>query len=163
MEKFQECREKAKRNLHIADHMLTQTYPLVQDPKLLLAVLENVFLAMTNAMGSVLYYERLFKRVPPFHETFESKFNLFKMKSAVKYSIDPSYLILMQEVKDIILEHRRSPVEFSRKDKFIICSPNYSLKAVSINNIKEYIDKTKSFIKITDNIIEKGDTLFTKA
>lgn len=163
MEKFQECREKAKRSLHIADHMLTQTYPLVQDPKLLLAVLENVFLAMTNAMGSLLYYERLFKRVPPFHDTFESKFNLFKMKSAIRYNIDPSYLILMQDVKDIIVEHRRSPIEFSRKDKFIICSPTYNLKTVSISHIKNYIDKTKLFIKITDNIIEKGDQLFTKA
>ena len=36
MEKFQEAREKARRNLQIADHMLYMTYGLVQDPKLLL-------------------------------------------------------------------------------------------------------------------------------
>src|SRR3989338_261446 len=95
MEKFQESRERARRNIQLADHMLTQTYPLVKDPKLLLAVIENIFLALTNAMASVLYYERLFKRIPPFHDNFESKFYLFKMKTAMKYNIGPDYLKLM--------------------------------------------------------------------
>jgi hypothetical protein len=57
MEKFQELREVAKKKLQLADHILTMTYPIVNDSKLLLAVVENMFLALTNAMGSVLYYE----------------------------------------------------------------------------------------------------------
>ena len=64
MEKYEEIRDKAIKNIKIADHMLTQTYPLVKDPRLLLTVLENVFLSLTNAIGALLYFERLYKRVP---------------------------------------------------------------------------------------------------
>lgn len=162
MEKFQEARARAKRNIQIADHMLTQTYPFVKDPKLLLAVMENIFLALTNAMASVLYYERLFKRIPPFQDTFESKFNMFKLKTSVRYNIDNSYLMLMQEVRDMVLEHKKSPVEFSRHDSFVICSENYHMKTISTKNIQEYITKTKLFIEEVDKIVSKDENLFTR-
>ena len=44
MEKFQELREISKKKIFLADHILTQTYPLLKDPKLLLATTENIFL-----------------------------------------------------------------------------------------------------------------------
>lgn len=162
MEKFQECRQKATRNIHIADHMLTQTYPLINDPRLLLAVMENIFLALTNTMAAVLYYERLFKRIPPFLNNFESKFNMFRLKTAIKHNIDTSYLTLMQDVKDIILEHKKSPVEFARKDRFVICSDNYKMKTITIDKIRDYIAKTKLFIEEADKIISKEEHLFTR-
>lgn len=162
MERFQECIERAKRNIHIADHMLTQTYPLVQDPKLLLAVMENIFLALTNSMASVLYYERLFKRIPPFMDNFESKFNMFKMKTAIRYNIDQSYLNLMQGVKEIVLEHKKSPVEFSRKDSFVICSNSYKMKTISVQQMRDYVSKTKLFISEVDKIISRDEQLFKR-
>jgi len=162
MEKFQESREKARRNIMLADHMLTQTYPLIKDPKLLLAVIENIFLALTNSMATVLYYERLFKRIPPFHDNFESKFNLFKMKTAIRYNISQEYLYLMQEVKDIIIEHRKSPVEFTRENKFVICSSTYNMKTISVDQMKKYIQKTKSFLEIAESIVSKNESIFVK-
>lgn len=162
MERVQESREKARRNVHLADHMLTQTYPLIKDPKLLLAVIENIFLALTNAMASVLYYERLYKRIPPFHDNFESKFNMFKMKTSLKYNIGPEYLGLMQEIKDIIIEHKKSPVEFKRNDKFVICSSGYNLKTISVEQMKRYIQQTKSFLQITEGIIYKNESIQLK-
>ena len=42
MEKFQEAREKALRNLQIADHMVSTTYPLLKDNRLLLTATENL-------------------------------------------------------------------------------------------------------------------------
>ena len=160
MEKFQEARAKAKRNIQIADHMLTQTYPLIKDPKLLLAVMENTFLALTNSMASVLYYERTFKRIPPFQDNFESKFNMFKMKTSIRYNIDPSYLKLMQDIKDLLVEHKKSPIEFSRKDRFVICSDNYKMKTIGVDEIKEHISKTKLFIEEADKIVSKEEYLF---
>ncbi|MCP3682530.1 MAG: hypothetical protein GY861_07545, partial [bacterium] len=47
MEKFQEAREKARKNINVADHMFCMTYPLVKDNRLLLAILENIFLGFT--------------------------------------------------------------------------------------------------------------------
>jgi len=160
MEKFQEAREKAKKSIKIADHILSVTYPLVKDSKLLLAVVENIFLAYTNAMASVLYYDRLFKRIPPFNDTFESKFNMFKEKCIHSYKLDKNYLEDMQDVKNIITEHKKSPMEFTRKDKFVICSDNYRMRAVSLDQLAAYVNKAKVFIQDIDNIVSKNERLF---
>ena len=157
MEEFEVLRENAKKKISLADHMLTMTYPLVRDTKLLLVVLENVFLAMTNAMGSILYYERFYKHIPPFTDNFENKFQLFKEKCAEKYNVNEVYLKLLRELKELIVQHRKSPVEFVRKDRFVICSENYNLKTIGVDQIKVYIAKAKDFIQLTNFIVSKNE------
>ncbi|MBU0615001.1 MAG: hypothetical protein KJ601_02820 [Nanoarchaeota archaeon] len=154
MEHYDGLRDVAKKKLQIADHMLTMTYPFVKDPKILLAVMDNVFLAMVNGVASILSYERTYKRIPPFQDTFVSKFNMFKQKCAPKYNIDRSYLDTIQEIKELIHEHKKSPMEFSRKDSFVICTNDYDLKTITLDTLKEYISKAKSFIDITSRIVE---------
>ena len=161
MEKFQELREVAKKKLQLADHILTMTYPIVNDGRLLVAVAENLFLALTNTMGSVLYYERLFKRIPPFQDNFSSKFNIFK-EYAGKKDIDAEYLRLIQDMKDIIVKHKKSPVEFTRKDQFVICNGSYKIHTISVNELKDYVAKAKSFLSHTESIIGKNGGLFAK-
>ena len=160
MEQFQVARDNAVKKLNIADHMLTMTYPLVQDPKLLLAVLKNIFSAMESAMSSVLHYERLFKRIPQFQESFESKLTVFKSRVQPKYSINEEYVKILYELREIIVEHKHSPVEFARKDKFVICSDNYKMKAISVPEIKNYISKAKTFIQATNFITSKNEGIF---
>ena len=161
MEKFQELREIAKKKLQLADHILTMTYPIVNDGRLLLAVMENIFLALTNAMGSVLYYERLFKRVPPFHDNFSSKFNLFK-EYAEKKKVNEEYLKLIQNTKSIIVKHKTSHVEFARKDQFVICNGSYKTHTISVNELKDYIAKAKSFLRQTQDIVSENENLFAR-
>ncbi|RMF54516.1 hypothetical protein D6745_05125 [Candidatus Woesearchaeota archaeon] len=160
MEKFQLAQQKAKKNLQVADHMLTVTYPMVKDPKLLASVMENLFLSLTNAMASLLYLDRMYKRVPPFQDTFESKFMVFRDKCARRYNIQKEYLDFILEVKNLVLEHKKSPVEFSRKDKFVICSDNYSIKAISVEKMKSYVAKAKMFVHQINILVEENDELF---
>jgi len=163
MEKYEELREHARKRLQVADHMLTMTYPMVKDPKLLLAVMENIFLALTNSIGALLHYERMYKRVPPFQDTFVSKFSVFKQKCAQSYRIDTDYISMIQEIKEIILQHKKSPVEFTRNDSFIICSDNYQMKTISLEKIKNYILKSRLFIQQIDSILTKNQEVFNKA
>ena len=151
---------KAKKNVIVADHMISVTYPLIKDTKLLIAVLDNIFLALTNSVGALLHYERLFKRIPPFHETFESKFNLFRLRCIDKFNIDKAYIPFILDIKDIIIQHNKSPVEFAKGDKFVICSENYKMKAISLKDIKEYLNKTKNFTNQVDGILSKNDRIF---
>ena len=160
MEEFQAARNKANEKLKLADHMLTQTFPLVKDPKILVAVLENLFLALTGGMASVLYYERTFKSIPPFVDNFENKFSLFTQKCVPKYNLDKKYIELVIEVKEAVLAHRKSPIEFARNDNFVICSDNYKLKAITIGQIKKQIDLTKTFLKETSLIVSKNERIF---
>ena len=160
MERFQEYRDNARQKLKVADHMLTMTYPLVKDTRLLLAVMENLFLALTNSMASVLYYERLFKRVPPFHDNFESKFNMFREKVVPRYEINAEYVTMLNDIKDIIIQHKKSPVEFARKDMFVIASDSYKLKTISVEQIKKYIAKSKQFLEEMEKIVSKDEQIF---
>ena len=160
MELFQAAMERAKKNIHIADHMLSITYPLVKDTKLLLAIVENIFLAYTNAMSAILNQDRALKKIPPFNNNFESKFNIFRQRCVDRYKIDRGYIIEMQNLKDIILEHKKSPVEFVRRDRFVICSNNYKLKTITLEKIKGYLNKAKLFIGEVTNILSKNEGLF---
>ncbi len=161
MEAYQRLRSEAKKKIELADHMLFVTFPLVKDSKLLLAVMENVFLAHTHTMGYLLYYERMMKRVGPFFDTFESKYRLFSEKSVPSYGIDEDYLKLVRDVKEILTAHKRSPMEFSRKDQFVICSDDYELRVLKSDEIKEILSKTKGFFNKVDSLVkelEKKDT-----
>ena len=160
MERYQEAKQRALRSISVADHMLTMTYPLLQDPKLLLAVMQNIFLGLTKSIGALLYFERMYKRVPPFHDNFESKFNLFKMKCINRYNIPREYLKVIMDIKEVVYENKESPITFSRKDKFVICSDKYNLKTLSLKEIKSYLEKAKLFIHQMCSIIEKNERIF---
>jgi len=157
MEKFEEAAIKARKRIDIAHHMMTITYPAVQDSKLLLGILENIFLAQANAMSALLYHERLFKRIPPFQDTFESKLNMLQFKCAKQYDINPEEIKMLQEVKEIIANHKKSPFEFAKKDKFVICSNEYKLDTISPIKVKEYLQKTKALTEKMLSYVNKND------
>jgi len=160
MELFQEAMDKAKKNIQIADHMLSVTYPLVKDTKLLLAIIENIFLAYTNAMSAVLYQDRALKLIPLFKNNFESKFNIFRQRCVDRHKIDRTYIVEMQDLKELIVEHKKSPVEFVRRDRFVICSDTYKLKTINLETIKSYLNKAKLFIEEVTNVLSKNEGLF---
>ncbi|MFH0867774.1 MAG: hypothetical protein V1831_00515 [Candidatus Woesearchaeota archaeon] len=162
MEKFQELRDAASKKLHLADHILTMTYPMVNDPKLLLSAIENLFLAFTYGMSSVLYYERTFKRIPPFPDNFTAKFELFREKCSRRYNIDQEYLKIMREIKEIIVAHKKSPMEFPRNQSLVICNGDYRMKTISANMIKIYVEKAKLFIKNMSTIVSKDEGIFNR-
>lgn len=139
--------------------MLFVTYPLIKDPKLLLAVMENLFLAITNSLRYVLYYERQFKRVPSFFDTFESKYRVFSEKVVGRYGFPEEYLGFIRKVKEILVAHKRSPIEFSRKDQFVICSDDYNLEVLGLEDIKDFLGKTKSFFSKIDLLVQEGEKI----
>lgn len=160
MEAYQRLRSEAKKKISLADHMLYVTFPLVRDSKLLLAVMENVFLSLTHTVAFLLYYERMYKRIPPFFDTFESKFRLFSEKCIPEYGLDEEWLKLLREVKEILMAHKRSPIEFSKGNQFVICSDEYQLKVLKVEDIKTFVAKTKEFFNTIESLVlelEKKD------
>ena len=67
---------------------------------------------------------------------------------------------MIRDIKEVILQHRKSPIEFSRKDKFVICDGDYKMKVVSINDIKEYIRETREFVNLSINLTSKDEEIF---
>lgn len=163
MERFQEARNKAIKHLRAADHMFHVTYPLIRDSKLLLGVVESIFLCVTNAMAAILWHDQVFKLVPPFHETFESKFLIFTEHCVLRYKINKELVHMIQEVKDVVIKHKKSPVEFRKKDRFIICEEDYNMIAVTDFKIKDYLHKAKVFVALMSEIVSKDERIFRRS
>ena len=161
MEKFQESLLQARKQHKVADHMVYITHTIVKDPKLLLSAMKNIMRSMVNATDSLLQYERLFKRIPIFPQNFTSKLLLLKNPCSRRYNLSQNYIFLINELNEIITAHEKSPVEFARKDKFVICSENYRMKTITINKIKEYLALNKAFLEDVDKIVMKKNGLFT--
>ncbi len=155
MEKSDEMRTKAVKYLKIADHILTQTYPLVNDPKLLLVVLEDIFLAISSSMSSILWLERENKELPSFDDSFDSKFNSFKLRVVPKYGIEKPYIMFLQDMKDLVSIHKKSPVEFSAKGSYVMANDDYDLSKLTLNGMKSYMEKAKFFIKGMDSLFAR--------
>ena len=148
----QELVSKAVKNAKVADHMAHVTYPLFNDPKILLAITENIFLALSSGMSALLKQERDRKNLPAYPENFDYKYKLFKEKVAKKYGIDSVHVNLISDVKTIVHKHKESPVEFTRKDRFVICDNDYAMKTLTIQQIKQYVAWTKSFVSKIEGI-----------
>ncbi len=160
MEKYQELREKARKNVQVADHMLTMSYPMLKDPKILVSVSTNLLQATDNAITAVLEYERLFKRIPPYHETLQGKLDVFRDKVLKNYGFDSKILRLTSDLKEIIGAHKESPVEFARKDKYVIASDNYELRTLTPSELKRNIEEIKKFIDQVYRVTQKNDGIF---
>ena len=160
MEKFQEQRENAKKIIRIADHILTVTYPLLKDPKLLVSATKNIFQALEHAMNSVLEHERLFKRIPAYQDNFESKYRVLREKVMPRRNLNPEHLKMIRDLKEIISAHQKSPMEFSRKEKYVICSDNYDLKTLSERDLKKHLSNAKIFIEQASLLTQENERLF---
>lgn len=147
--------QEAVRKFNLANHMITQTYPLVKDSRLLLAVVEHLMSSLEKSMLSLLYIERYYNRIPSFGESFDSKFDAFRYHLVDKYRINRGYLLLIKDIQGIINAHKDSSVEFARKDKFVICTENYRMHEISVDKVKKYIVKSKEFIDTINIMVSK--------
>lgn len=155
MYKFSESLKTARKHVGIADHMLTQTYPLIKDPKLFLVVIENTMQAFTHAMTAILEYERYHKRIPPFQDTFDSKLNMLRLRVAKKASIDLELIATMVDIHALQKKRKESHTEFGKKGAFILCSDDYTLKKITPEMLTDHIRKAKKFIGAADELCKR--------
>ncbi len=161
MEKLSLAFASAQKHIRVADHLLTQTYPLVKDPKLLIAVLDNILLAAEEGMTVVLYYERKQKKIPPFHNNFESKFDIFQKKVASANHLE-EFVQIIYETKTLSDMHKKSAVEFARKDALVMATEDYQLQSISFKRLQEMTDCMKKFIEKIEKITWNVSTVLEK-
>jgi hypothetical protein len=145
---------KAIQQYDAAFHLLHVTFPLVQDPKLIMGIINNLNQSLEAVMDTILTYERQLKLVPAYSEEFNSKFNLFRYKCVKRNNIPTKFIMAMMELRELEELHKKCPVSFQRGNRYVLSTNNYRLKAVSIKDIKEYLNITKDFINHLPKIIK---------
>lgn len=160
VEQFQFLRDKAFEKVKVADHMLFTTYPMIKDPKLLLSVLENVFASLDYGMAALLHHQKLFKQIPPFQENFSSRFDMFRRSVVPQLKLSQNYVKLISDVRLLLAAQKKSPVTFVRKDKYVILSPKYDVKAIDVNLVKRYVFEAKLFVSNVNAVVSKNERIF---
>lgn len=143
-----------KKHINLADHILTQTYPLVEDTKILINVIYNIHKAIFMTISMALEHERNFKKIPPYHKNQESMINSFTF---IQKKLKNNYIPFIESINEIIKKHKESPIEFTRKDKFVICSEDYKIRTISVKEMKKYISMSKIFLNEIEERIIKND------
>ncbi|PIN92758.1 hypothetical protein COU54_05680 [Candidatus Pacearchaeota archaeon CG10_big_fil_rev_8_21_14_0_10_31_24] len=117
-----------------ADHLLAVTFPVVQDPKLLLRALEYLDKATRNTISVILKREFLFKRIRLSKEG-QKNMDVF-FKSCVKtYDISSEDANLLQELLVLGKRHKSAGVEFSQKGKMIILDDDIGKVTISLEQL----------------------------
>jgi hypothetical protein len=155
MEKYQELLIEMDRVFKTADHLAYVTYPIVKEIRLLMNILENLDRALKAGMNAILEYDRLYKRIGPLHESFEIRFDIFKRKIIMRHAINSEHVELIRQVHELVTYKKESPTVFQRKDKYVIANNRFKLKAITIEDVKKYLEKAKPFIFKVHNIISR--------
>ncbi len=137
-------RESIK-HLQIADHMAYVTFPLVNDKRLLLKIFEEIYKSIVFSINSMVIFEKLEKK-----DISEDFIVAFLNKYGKNYNFGSEKIKKISEIIDIIKKHRKSAMEFVRKDKVVIMSDSLSLQALNIVSIKEYLVLAKELLMCAD-------------
>ena len=105
-------------------------------------------------MTAILQYERDLQLVSGFNENdFQSKFNTFRNKSVRRNQISGSTVSLIQELKEIVDLHQKSPMVFQRGASVVICDKQYELKTLTARDIAQYMNQTKEFLDVMEKVM----------
>ncbi len=148
MEKFLQNLQEAEKMIRTADHLIYVTFPLIKDKKLLLKIILETKAAIANCINSILQYEYLYKRINLYKDPMLN-FRTFKDKCAQRYKMTGEEIKLILELFEIVEKHKKSTMEFIRREKVIILSENLEQKTISVDKIKEFILLAKSILNKT--------------
>lgn len=143
MNKISKYLDEALRHLSIAEHITYSTFPLVNDKKLLLKILEQIYKSLINLINAALLLKN--KRIVK-----NNKKNLIRfLKLKRFYNIKEEEIKKIIEIIEISNRHRMSAMEFPRKENIVIMLDNLRTITMGIKKIKEYLSLIRSiFVRI---------------
>lgn len=157
MEEVNQIVEQANELLKRADHMASVTYQVVNETKLLVVIVDNLYQAAIKAMDAVLHYDYLYKRIGELPANTRERMNFFRETAARRYNIPREQILALYELYDLVEKHKKSPMEFVRKETYVIASTDYKLRLLDLKKVKQYVEATKMFIRKVNSIVGARD------
>jgi len=138
-----------------ARHLLDVTYPLVKDSKLFLGIISNISTSLEACIDSLLHKELESNNIEPYQE--KDKIQIFHSIITKKHNIPTKHSNLAMQLKDIIKVHQKSPIEFERKERMVICDNDYNMTIISVNELKKFAYNNEELINHVFNIINRKE------
>jgi hypothetical protein len=128
--------------------MIYITYPVIKDKRLLLKALDEVYDSIVCAINAILQYDFLYSRIRLTDDP-KQNFEIFINKCAKRYNLNGEEIKEIIELLNLVENHKKSSIEFLRKDKVVIMSE--SLKTTFIDS-----GRLKRFLNISKNLVNKA-------
>jgi hypothetical protein len=145
IEKHLESLQKALKEIRLADHMLYITYPMIKDKRLLIQALDHIYQAFICMINAVLQYDFINKRIKLSDDSKEN-FDLFLERCARRYNLNEEEIQNILELFKLIESHKKSPLEFSRREKVVIMSDSLKTAVIDAEKLKKYLNFSKSML-----------------
>lgn len=133
--------------MQLAEHMLISTYPLVKDQRLLLGIAGDIFSALSSGIEAFMLNKK-----KAGGNDFDSLFESFR---GCAKGINDDEFNLVVSINNIVKQHKASPVEFARKEKYVICDENYNCSEISPQSMKNYLFRARLFIEKLDKMLRE--------
>ncbi len=146
---------QSRKEIDLADHLMFVTFPLINDLKFLVTILEHVVSASKTAVQACLEYEKYYKRIDPFPTNFAVMVDIFNKKCKERYNIEDKFTSLLKRLIELSAFMSKSQIQFRRQDKFIMTSDVYDIKTLDKDTVKKYLLITKSFIDKVESITQE--------
>ncbi|MFH1359125.1 MAG: hypothetical protein ABIH37_04505 [archaeon] len=144
MEEFEKNLQDAVKHLKIADHMTYVTFPLVNEHRLLLKIFDEIYLSIVFCVNTILNYEYLYKRIKLYSD-YDSNLDTF-IKVAKNYSLSNEQIKRIKEIINLNKKHKKSAIEFVKRDKVVIMSDNLGTQVLDLVVIKQYLLLAKELL-----------------
>lgn len=151
VENFRLSLEKAKKTLDEADRMVYTIYPVIKENRLFIKILEELHSSLINLIKAILQYEYAYKRIKLYVDA-EENFETF-VECADHYNIPNEEISDIKKVFFLLKKHKSSPMEFVRKDKFVIMSDSLKIESISLDILKHYLNTTKDILHKVEAIL----------
>lgn len=153
MEQVKRAVLEANNSFKTADHLTYVSYSLLKDNRLLLTIVQNLCICGVKAVDAVLHYELYYKRISILPSDFESRMLIFETKVVPRSNIRLEVCKVIKDLRFIMQQHKDSPLEFSRKEKFVICNDDYTtMKTIDIELLKVYIVVMREFLTVVNGL-----------
>lgn len=160
MVKIQEKINQAVRHLQIADHMIYATYPIIDNKKFLLKIIEKISSSITNSIDAIIEFEHATNNKKPTQSSSsknEEPAILVLEKYSKDYNLNKNDIKKIKEILEINKQHKESAMEFVKNNKLVILSNSLGIKIIDIKLVKSYLLVAKELLlKVNQKVTKKS-------
>lgn len=133
MEDWQENIKKARQHFQIADHMTYVSFVILKENRLMIKIINELYISATSLIKAILKYEEDRGNVRLYTD---SNLNFRTFKGVYKKYISE------EEFKNLVLimrlerQHKDSPMEFVKKDTLVIMNED-RYETINIEKLRE--------------------------
>ena len=145
--------EESKSNLKNAENLISINYKIIKENKILLKALQEIGKAIKLLIEII---EENKQKESPSSQINKDSIEILYNENK-NCGLSEKQLIEIKNLFEVIKLHKQSPMEFSRKEKWVIMSEEFQTNIINLEMIEKNIATTKDMLKSIEERISKDN------